>query len=134
MATDFAEVEVDRGLESLIQLWKSDEKIARECCGSPSATLDIELDLCPNADTALRKITGLRLEGIIADLSDNGAINVLVLHSARSARCNQQAIAVAIVERAVGLEAVFEIGADFSLSKPVSSEWAKSSFRAGGHK
>jgi hypothetical protein len=26
------------------------------------------------------EITGLRFEGIIADLSDNGAINVLVLH------------------------------------------------------
>jgi hypothetical protein len=80
------------------------------------------------------EITRLRFEGIIADLSDNGAINVLVLHSARSACCNQHAVAVAIVERAVGLETVFEIGADFSLSKPVSSERAKSSFRAGGHK
>jgi len=53
-----------------------------------------------------------------------------VLRSARSAPCNKHAVAVAIVEPLVGLKAVFEIGAHFVLYKPVSSERAKSSFRA----
>jgi c-di-GMP-binding flagellar brake protein YcgR len=53
-----------------------------------------------------------------------------VLRSARGAACNKQAVAVAIVEPIVGLKAVFNVGAHFVLYKPVSSERAKSSFRA----
>jgi c-di-GMP-binding flagellar brake protein YcgR len=86
------------------------------------------VDLCLNSDTALRKLTRQRFEGIIADMSDDGAIDVL--RSARLAPCNKQAVAVAIVEPIVGLKAVFDIGAHFVLYKPVSSERAKSSFRA----
>jgi len=53
-----------------------------------------------------------------------------VLKSARNAPCNKQAVAVAIVEPIIGLKAVFDVGAHFVLYKPVSSERAKSSFRA----
>ena len=90
--------------------------------------LDIEVDLCAGADAALRKLTRQRFEAIIADCADDGAFEVL--RSARSAPCNKQAVAVAIVEPIVGLKAVFDIGAHFVLYKPVSSERAKSSFRA----
>jgi c-di-GMP-binding flagellar brake protein YcgR len=76
----------------------------------------------------LRKLTRQRFEGIIVDCADNGANEVL--QSARSAPCNKQAVAVAIVEPIVGLKAVFDVGAHFVLYKPVSSERAKSSFRA----
>ena len=105
----------------------SDEKIVR-VLRRVLGDLDIEVELCPNADAALRRLTRQRFEAIIADLSDEGASNVL--RSARSAPCNRQAVAVAVVEAAVGLKAVFEIGAHFVLYKPVSSERAKSSFRA----
>jgi c-di-GMP-binding flagellar brake protein YcgR len=105
----------------------SDEKIVR-VLRRVLGDLDIEVDLCPNADAALRKLTRQRFEGIIADLADKGAMEVL--RSARSAPCNKQAVAVAIVEPTIGLKAVFEIGAHFVLYKPVSSERAKSSFRA----
>jgi len=90
--------------------------------------LEIEVELCSDADAALRKLTRQRFEGIIADLSDDGASEVL--SSARNAPCNKQAVAVAIVEPIIGLKAVFQIGAHFVLYKPVSSERAKSSFRA----
>ena len=90
--------------------------------------LDIEVELCPSADAALRKLTRQRFEAIIADCSDDGAFEVL--KSARNAPCNKQAVAVAIVEPVVGLKAVFEIGAHFVLYRPVSIERAKSSFRA----
>jgi c-di-GMP-binding flagellar brake protein YcgR len=113
------------GLKSLLLC--SDEKIVR-VLRRVLGDLDIEVDLCSNSDTALRKLTRQRFEGIIADLSDRGAIEVL--RSARSAPCNKQAVAVAIVEPTIGLKAVFEIGAHFVLYKPVSSERAKSSFRA----
>jgi len=105
----------------------SDEKIVR-VLRRVLGDLEIEVELCSDADAALRKLTRQRFEGIIADLSDDGASEVL--SSARNAPCNKQAVAVAIVEPIIGLKAVFQIGAHFVLYKPVSSERAKSSFRA----
>jgi hypothetical protein len=105
----------------------SDEKIVR-VLRRVLGDLEIEVELCLTADAALRRLTRQRFEAIIAELSDNGANEVL--RSARSAPCNKQAVAVAIVEPIVGLKAVFGIGAHFVLYKPVSSERAKTSFRA----
>lgn len=105
----------------------SDDKIVR-VLRRVLGDLEIEVELCASSDTALRKLTRQRFEAIIADLSDDGAIEVL--RSARAAPCNKQAVAVAIVEPVVGLKAVFEVGAHFVLYKPVSIERAKTSFRA----
>jgi c-di-GMP-binding flagellar brake protein YcgR len=105
----------------------SDEKIVR-VLRRVLGDLDIDVDLCGTSDAALRKLTRQRFEAIIADCGDEGAFDVL--RSARSAPCNKQAVAVAIVEPVVGLKAVFDIGAHFVLYKPVSIERAKSSFRA----
>lgn len=105
----------------------SDEKIVR-VVRRVLGDLEIDVELSPDADTGLRKLTRQRFEAIIADLSDDGATEVL--RSARAAPCNKQAVAVAIVEPIVGLKAVFQIGAHFVLYKPVSIERAKSSFRA----
>jgi c-di-GMP-binding flagellar brake protein YcgR len=105
----------------------SDEKIVR-ILRRVLGDLDISVELCADADSALRKLTRERFEAIIVDVIDDGASEVL--RSARSAPCNKQAVAVAIVEPIIGLKAVFEIGAHFVLYKPVSSERAKSSFRA----
>jgi len=105
----------------------SDEKIVR-VLRRVLGDLDIAVDLCSDADAALRKLTRQRFEAIIVDIVNDGASDVL--RSARSAPCNKQAVAVAIVEPIIGLKVVFEIGAHFVLYKPVSSERAKSSFRA----
>lgn len=105
----------------------SDDKIVR-VLRRVLGDLEIEVELCATSDAALRKLTRHRFEAIIADVSDNGAIEVL--KSARTAPCNKQAVAVAIVEPVVGLKAVFQIGAHFVLYKPVSIERAKTSFRA----
>ena len=105
----------------------SDEKIVR-VLRRVLGDLDIDVELCADSDSALRKLTRHRFEAIIVDVTDDGASDVL--RSARSAPCNKQAVAVAIVEPIIGLKAVFGIGAHFVLYKPVSSERAKSSFRA----
>jgi c-di-GMP-binding flagellar brake protein YcgR len=105
----------------------SDEKIIR-VLRRVLGDLDISVDLCGNSDAALRKLTRERFEAIIVDLAEDGANDVL--RSSRNAPCNKRAVAVAIVEPIVGLKAVFAIGAHFVLYKPVSSERAKSSFRA----
>jgi c-di-GMP-binding flagellar brake protein YcgR len=105
----------------------SDEKIVR-VLRRVLGDLEIGVELVSDADAALRRLTRQRFEAIIVDIVDDGANEVL--RSARSAPCNKQAVAVAIVEPVIGLKAVFEIGAHFVLYKPVSSERAKSSFRA----
>ncbi len=105
----------------------SDEKIVR-VLRRVMGDLEIGVELCADADAALRRLTRQRFEAIIVDVVDDGANEVL--RSARSAPCNKQAVAVAIVEPVIGLKAVFDIGAHFVLYKPVSSERAKSSFRA----
>lgn len=108
-------------------LLSSDEKIVR-VLRRTLGDLEISVDLCGDADTALRKLTRQRYEAIIVDCDGDGCTEVL--RSARSAPCNKQAVAVAVVEPVVGLKALFEVGAHFVLYKPVSSERAKSSFRA----
>jgi c-di-GMP-binding flagellar brake protein YcgR len=105
----------------------SEEKIVR-VLRRVLGDLEIGVELCADADSALRKLTRQRFEAIIVDVTDDGASDVL--RSARNAPCNKQAVAVAIVEPIIGLKAVFNIGAHFVLYKPVSSERAKSSFRA----
>jgi DNA-binding response OmpR family regulator len=105
----------------------ADEKIVR-VLRRTLGDLDISVELCPDSDAALRKLTRQRYEAIVVDCS--GARSEEVLRSARTAACNKHAVAVAVVEPIVGLKAVFEIGAHFVLYKPVTMEKAKSSFRA----
>lgn len=105
----------------------SDEKIVR-VLRRTLGDLEIGVELCSDADTALRKLTRRRFEAIIVDFAGEGSSQVL--RSARSAPCNKQAVAVAIVDPAVGLKTAFELGSHFVLYKPVSVERAKSSFRA----
>lgn len=105
----------------------SDEKILR-VLRRTLGDLDIEVELCPNSEAALRKLTRQRFEAIVVDCSDSGAPEVL--RSSRSALWNQRTIAVAIVDSTAGLRSIFDLGAHFVLYKPVSSERARSSFRA----
>jgi c-di-GMP-binding flagellar brake protein YcgR len=117
----------DRAMSLKSLLLCSDEKIVRVLRRTLS-DLEIEVDLCADSESALRKLTRERFEAIIVDCSDEGSAEVL--HSARNALCNKRAIAVAILDHAMGLRSVFNIGAHFVLYKPVSNERAKSSFRA----
>ncbi len=105
----------------------SDEKIVR-VLRRTLGDLEIEVEVCAEAERALRKLTRQRFEAIIVDCSDKGSADVL--RSARAALCNKRAVAVAILDSGTGLRSVFDLGAHFVLYKPVSSERAKSSFRA----
>jgi c-di-GMP-binding flagellar brake protein YcgR len=118
-------VDLDMTLNALLLC--SDEKIVR-VLRRTLGDLDIGVEVCADSDSALRKLTRRRFEAIIVDCVGEGA--TAVLKSARSAPCNRQAVAVAIVDGAVGLKSMFDIGAHFVLYKPVSSERSKSSFRA----
>ena len=105
----------------------SDEKIVR-VLRRTLGDLEIGVELCGDADSALRRLTRERFEAIIVDCADLRSAEVL--KSARSAVCNKRAVAVAVVDAAISLRAVFDLGAHFVLYKPVSTERAKSSFRA----
>lgn len=105
----------------------SDEKIVR-VLRRTLGDLEIDVEVCAEAERALQRLTRNRFEAIIVDCSDEGSAEVL--RSARAALCNKRAVAVAILDAGVGLRSVFDLGAHFVLYKPVNSERAKSSFRA----
>src|SRR5262249_48560104 len=105
----------------------SDEKIVRVLRRS-LGELEISMEHCADSDAALRKLTRDRFEAIIVDYSGAGSADVL--RSARNAPCNKRAVAVAILDAATGMRSAFDTGAHFVLYKPVSSERAKTSFRA----
>jgi c-di-GMP-binding flagellar brake protein YcgR len=105
----------------------SDEKIVR-VLRRTLGELEISIEHCATADTALHKLTRDRFEAIIVDCGDAGSADVL--KSARSAPCNKRAVAVAILDPAAGMRSAFDTGAHFVLYKPISAERAKTSFRA----
>lgn len=105
----------------------SDDKIVR-VLRRTLGDLEIGVELCADADSALRKLTRERFEAIIVDCADPRSADVL--RSARAALCNKRAVAVAVVDASAGLRSVFDLGAHFVLYKPVTTERAKSSFRA----
>ncbi|MGA9041142.1 MAG: PilZ domain-containing protein [Terriglobales bacterium] len=106
----------------------SDDKIVR-VLRRVLSDLEIAVEHCSEADSAVRKLTRQRFEAVIVDCTDEKVASQ-VLRSARSAPCNKRAVAVAIVDGQKALRSAFELGAHFVLYKPVSSERAKASFRA----
>ena len=125
------EVDLDRrwrsmSLKSL--LLSSDDKTVR-VLRRVLSDLEIEVELCSEADAAIRKITRQRFEAIIVDCS-NAEEAGGVLRSAKAAPVNKRALSVALVESQVGLSGGFEMGAHFVLYKPLSGERTKASFRA----
>jgi len=106
----------------------SDEKIVR-VLRRVLSDLEIEIEHCTEPDGAVRKLTRQRFEAVIIDCTDLKTATA-VLKSARSAPVNKRAIAVAIMDGHNGLRSAFDMGAHFVLYKPVSTERAKSSFRA----
>jgi len=113
-------------LQSLVLC--SDEKIVR-VLRRVLSDLEIGVEHCTEADSAIHKLTRKRFEAVIVDCSDEEMASQ-VLRSARSAPCNKRAVAVAIIDAKTAVRSAFELGAHFVLYKPLSSERAKASFRA----
>jgi len=109
-------------------LVSSDEKTVRTLRRVLS-DLEIGVEHCSLAEDALRRITRQRFEAIIVDAANlEEARNVL--RGAQAAPVNKRALAIVLVEAAVGLKGGFEMGAHFVLHKPFAVERAKASFRA----
>jgi c-di-GMP-binding flagellar brake protein YcgR len=106
----------------------ADEKVVR-VLRRVLSELEIGMELCADAESAIHKLTRGRFEAVIVDCADPATAS-RVLRSARSAPCNKRAVAVAIVGAQSSLGDSRDLGAHFVLHQPLSPERAKASFRA----
>jgi len=91
--------------------------------------LEIDVEICVDADSATRKLTRRRFEAVMVDCNDED-MAAKVLKSVRSAPCNKRSIAVAMIDGQKAVRSAFALGAHFVLYKPISAERARSGFRA----
>jgi DNA-binding response OmpR family regulator len=114
---------------SLIALvFSADDKVVR-VLRRVLSELEIGMELCGDAESAIHKLTRRRFEAVIVDCADQRTAS-RVLRSARSAPVNKRAVAVAILSSQAGVAAGGDLGAHFVLHQPLSPERAKTSFRA----
>jgi CheY-like chemotaxis protein len=106
----------------------SDEKILR-VLRRVLSDLEIAVEHCSDADSAVRKLTRRRFEAVVVDCNDEDTA-AQVLASVRSAPCNKRSIAVAMIDGQKAVRSAFALGAHFVLYKPISAERARTSFRA----
>src|SRR5580692_5901452 len=106
----------------------SDEKTTRVLRRILS-DLEIAVELCGDADSAVRKLTRRRFEAVVVDCDDED-MAAQALKSVRSAPCNKRSIAVAMIDSQTAVRSAFALGAHFVLYKPISAERARTSFRA----
>ncbi|MGO9125785.1 MAG: PilZ domain-containing protein [Terriglobales bacterium] len=91
--------------------------------------LEVGIENCTDADSAVRRLTRGRFEAVVVDCVDE-AMAAKVLSSVRSAPCNKRAIAVAMIDGQKAVQSAFALGAHFVFYKPISYERARTSFRA----
>jgi CheY-like chemotaxis protein len=106
----------------------SDDKIIR-VLRRVLSDLEIAVEYCIDADSAVQKLTRRRFEAVVVDCNDED-MAAQVLKSVRSAPCNKRSIAVAMIDGQKAVRSAFTLGAHFVLYKPVSAERARTSFRA----
>ena len=114
------------GLQALVLC--SDDKILR-VLRRVLSDLEIAVEYCSDADSAVRKLTRRRFEAVVIDCNQED-VAAQVLASVRSAPCNKRSIAVALIDGQKAVRSAFGLGAHFVLYKPITAERARTSFRA----
>src|SRR5205814_2365393 len=114
------------GLHSLLLC--ADDKVVRVLRRVVSE-LEIAVEHCPDADSAIQKLTRQRFEAVIVDCA-SPEVASRILKGTRSAPANKRAVTVAIVDDQSALKGAFEMGAHFVLFRPVSLERTRTTFRA----
>src|SRR6266436_7949510 len=113
----------------LALVFSADDKVVR-VLRRVLSELEIGMELCADAESAIHKLTRRRFEAVIVDCTDQRTAS-RVLRSARSAPVNKRAVAVAILAGQTGVGGSGgDLGAHFVLHQPLSPERAKTSFRA----
>jgi CheY-like chemotaxis protein len=90
--------------------------------------LEIEVEHCAESANATKELAKHAFEAVIIDCKNQADFSLL--QSVRSGQHNRKSMAVAIIDAQTDLHTAFARGANFVVYKPVSSEKAKSSFRA----
>jgi CheY-like chemotaxis protein len=90
--------------------------------------LEIDVEHCADHVSAAKELAQRTFEAVIIDCKDERSFGLL--RSVRSGQQNSKSMAIAIIEARTNLHAAFKLGANFVIFKPISTEKAKSSFRA----
>jgi DNA-binding response OmpR family regulator len=117
---------MEPGLQSLLLC--TDDAVVR-VLRRVLSELEIGVEHCPDADSAVQKLTRQRFEAVIVDCSSR-ELATKILKGTRSSPVNKRAITVAVIDSQSALKGAFEMGAHFVLYKPISLERTKSSFRS----
>lgn len=90
--------------------------------------LEIDVEHCADHVSAAKELGQRSFGAVIIDCKDQRSFGLL--RSVRSGQHNSKSMAIAIVEAGTNLQSAFKMGANFVVFKPISTEKAKSSFRA----
>jgi CheY-like chemotaxis protein len=90
--------------------------------------LEIDVEHCADHASAWKRLAQRSFEAVIIDCKDDRSFGML--RSLRSGQQNSKSMAIAIIEARTNMQAAFKLGANFVVFKPISTEKAKSSFRA----
>jgi CheY-like chemotaxis protein len=90
--------------------------------------LEIDVEHCADHMSAAKELAQRSFGAVIIDCKDERSFRLL--RSVRSGQHNSKSMAIAIIEARTNLQAAFKLGANFVVFKPISTEKAKSSFRA----
>jgi CheY-like chemotaxis protein len=90
--------------------------------------LEIDVEHCADHASAAKELAQRSFGAVIIDCKDDQTFGLL--KNVRSGKQNNKSMAIAIVEARTNLQAAFKLGANFVIFKPISTEKAKSSFRA----
>ncbi len=90
--------------------------------------LEIHVEHCSDHLSAAKKLSQHSFEAVIIDCQDEASCGLL--KSVRSGQQNSKSVAIAIIDARTNLQTAFKLGANFVVYKPISTEKAKSSFRA----
>src|SRR6202162_3691504 len=118
---------LDTGMNLTSLLLCSDDpslRILRNVLGE----LELRVEHCADTVSAANKLAQHTFEAVIIDCHDERSFGLL--KSVRSGQQNRKSVAIAIIDARTNLQTAFKLGANFVVYKPISTEKAKSSFRA----
>ncbi len=90
--------------------------------------LEIHVEHCADHASATKTLAQHSFEAVIVDCKDERSFGLLA--KIRSGQANRKSVAIAIIDAHTSLQTAFKFGANFVVYKPISTEKAKSSFRA----
>src|ERR1700736_423142 len=118
---------LDTGMNLASLLVCSDDRAVR-ILRNVLGELEIHVEHCADTLSAADKLAQHSFEAVIIDCNDERSFGLL--KSVRSGQQNRKSVAIAIIDARTNLQTAFKLGANFVVYKPISTEKAKSSFRA----